>query len=235
MNRFITFDIKKQKKKYRLRTFALLIPFIQFSLVMALLYYININFGNAFSRRVIMWLVAGGIAAVLFIIIFYIFLCHHLIDAHKKNTFIDICGDTLIVSIHSQTVLHRFKKVYYKNLYVVRLTELEKPVFTKGRITLKGKVQSYLDKSDRLRYSPSNVGILFDNWWYNYNYKSLDSITFHDYFVNTPNMLRFVSRASLYEKRKIQKKREFHQKMLDLASNAKRSQKRLRTEIFKNK
>lgn len=238
MNKFIIPDIKKLRKKYRLRFLGGLIPFIQFNLVVVLMAFINKKYlSNDFPPKILKICLIVGCSATFIYCLSAFLLCHSLIKSHKKNTFIDVLSNFLIISCHKETVINRFKNIYYKNIYIIKLSELKSITLKKRKIIITGKIRMINDKADRLHYTTDEKGnIKFDVWWYNYNSTAeLEKIDIHDVYNNSPRVLKMIRHACSFEKARLENRRKYHEQMLRLAKAPIRRERRPRTEIFKNK
>jgi hypothetical protein len=238
MNKFVIPDIKKLKKKYRFRFLAILIPFVQFNVVIAFIIFLNNNYlGKDFPPELLNRVLFTGCSIMILYCLISYLICSHLVNAHKKNTFMEICSNTLVISQHRQTVIRRFRKDYYKNLYILPLTELNKISLSKGKIKVSGKIRAIYDKADRLHYqADEKKGIKFDVWWYDYNSsEELESIEIADVYHNSPRLLKIIRHASSFERARLEKRLKYHNQMLALAQMPIRRTKRPRTVIFANK
>ena len=221
MRKFFVLDIKKQKRRYRIRTFAFLVPLFQFDLVMLFLYLINVNWlKSTFSQKTLFLILIASFALTFLLLLIISFFCRNLIKAHKINTFIEVCDNTLIISRYSQTVFSGFKKTYYKNIYITKLSELKSISVSKGNIFASGKIRAIYDKADRLHYSYNDKDIQFDCQWYDYNSnKEMNSIHIPDVFSNTPRLLKILRHASSFEKARIERRKQYHEQMMARAKN----------------
>lgn len=221
MRKFFVLDIKKQKRKYRIRTFAFLVPLFQFDLVMLFLYLINEKLlKSTFSQKRLLLILIASCVFTFTLLLIILFFCKNLINAHKVNTFIEVCGNTLIISRYSQTVFSGFRRIYYKNIYVMKLSEVEKISISKGNIFISGKIRAIYDKADRLHYSYTDKDIQFDCQWYDYNSnKEMNVIRIPDVFSNTPRLLKILRHASSFEKARIERRKQYHEQMMARARN----------------
>ena len=238
MNKFIIPDIKKLRKKYRLRFLGGLIPFLQFNLVVFLMALINRKYlSNDFPPKILKICLIAGCSGTFIYCLFAFLLCHSLIKAHRKNTFIDVLSNYLIISCHKETVINRFKKIYYKNLYIIKLSEIKSITLKKRKIIITGKIRMINDKAERLHYTTDEKGnVKFDVWWYNYNSTAeLEKIDIHDVYNNPSRVVKMIRHACSFEKARLENKKKYHEQMLRLAKAPVRRERRLRTEIFKNK
>ena len=238
MNKFIIPDIRKLRKKYRLRFLGGLIPFLQFNIVVVLMSFINRKYlSNDFPPKILKICMIVGCSATFIYCLSVFLLCHNLISAHKKNTFVDVLSNYLIISCHKETVINRFKKTHYKDLYIIKLSEIKSLTLKKRKIIITGKIRMINDKADRLHYTTDEKGnIRFDVWWYNYNSTAeFESIDIQDVYNNSPRIIKTIRHACSFEKARIENRRKYHEQMLRLAKAPVRRERRLRTEIFGNR
>lgn len=217
---FIFVSPEKLNKKYIVRLFAVLIPFVQGAVVLVLMLLIDTSlYNNVHSQLVIMRFLVIDTFLVLLIFIFGCTFKNHLIKCHKKNTYIELIGEYIVISIHGQTVFGLHRK-YYKHLYLMKLSDLTGVSIHKHKIKINGKIRSYYDKSDRLRYNYTDNKFSFDEWWYDYNCaEELDTITISDVFLSPARLLHSIRNVSAIEKTRAEKHRKFHEKMMALASS----------------
>lgn len=225
MKRFDTFrfvDLKKLKKRYRSLTVAVSVPFFQFVLIIVLLLKFTSESSSVTGFDILaMDLIYIGTALFLSIVIIGIIISKHFLKVHKMNTFIDISSRVLIISRHGQTYLDKFKKKYYKRLYIINLSELESINLVKRKIVIKGKIRILYEKSDWLLYSFTDKGILFDKWWFDNNAgKIVNSVEIPNYFQDAPRLIKLVRRVCRIEKDRIVRHKKYHEQMLELAKNS---------------
>lgn len=238
MNKFIIPDIKKLRKKYRLRFLGGLIPILQFNLVIVFMIFLNVKYlSNDFPPKLLKICIIIGVSATFLYCLSAFLICHDLIKGHKRNTFIDISDNYLIISCYKQTVINHFKKLYYKDLFIIKLSELKSITLKKRKIIFSGKIRMISDKADRLHYTADGKeNISFDVWWYNYNSTAeLDLIAIQDVYNSPPRVVKIIRHASSFEKARLEKRKKYHEQMLRLARGPIRREKRPRTEIFGNK
>lgn len=217
MNHFVFADIKKLSRSYYSRLFAINIPFIQFCIVMAFFAYFNVIV-DGISKESLWKLCFISLGVIVFLdIIAVIYIVHH-VNCHRRFTFMELGKKCLVISVHSQTVYNKFKPKYFKKVYVINYKDIENIRLVKGKIYIKGKINYYYEKSDTLFYSFNAYGIVFDNWWYNYNpTKTLDTLKLKNYYIKTGKSLFHARKLSVYEKSIDLKHKEFTENMLKLA------------------
>lgn len=233
---FILVSLQKLKKKYTLRLFAVLIPFIQFDIVLALMIFIDkVLYDNVYSQLLMYRLLVIDTSVLLVIFVYGCLLKSHLIKCHKKNTFIELLGEYIVISIHHQTVLGLHMK-YYKKLYLMKLSDLTSVSIKKHRIIIKGTIKGYYDKAERLRYNYVDNTFKFDEWWYDYNCsENLSQIVITDVFESPARLLHSIRNVSAIEKARAEKHRQYHEKMMALAKSPRKKTRVLRTELYENK
>lgn len=217
MNHFVFSDTKKLSRSYYSRLLVINIPFVQFAIVMAFFAYFNLVVDGISSELLwkLCFVSCGFIALIDMFSVTYII--HH-INCHRQFTFMELGKKCLVISVHSQTVYNKFKPKYYKKLYVINYKDIDNIRLVKGKISIKGKINVYYDKPDALFYSFNPYGIVFDNWWFNYNpTKTLDTLKLKNYYIQTNKALFQARKLSVYEKAVELKHREFTENMLKLA------------------
>ncbi len=230
MNKFIFADIKRLKKRYRSRLFAVSVPFLQFDIVISLIILkysrtAHTSEHNAFLLK----LLAAGFGALFVVVLTGVIISECLVSFHKRNTFMDITRKTLVISRHSQAYLNKFKVKYYKQLYIIDLAKLTEIRLVKGKIFVKGEIRCLCEKSDWLYYSFSERGIAFDKWWYDLNSgETLTKVEIPDFFKNTADSMKLVRRLSRIEKERIERHKQYHEQMLALAKRSVLQKQRVR-------
>lgn len=223
MNRFVFVDLKRLTKTYTTRLVIILIPFVQATIVSVVLYCLNLN--EKFIKRNLLFTIAkySVLISAVIIIVGISYITFHL-KCHKKNTFMELGNRCIIISIHSQTVFNKFKRVYYKKLYVINYKDLDCIRLIKGNIEIFGKINYYYDKSDNLRYTFDNQDqISFDNWWYNNN--PSDNITYisiNNYYSNCARSLSLARKLTIMEKAVQIKHKMYVENMKNMASDISR-------------
>lgn len=216
MNKFICIDTEKLRKRYRNRMIIISIPFVQATLVIMCI----VIFNNGKIQETDYYSFLSTLMVICWGSLFTIYLnatlySSHLIKVQKMNTFIDLSQTTLIFSQHCQTVYQKLKPIYYKKLYIIKLSELEDITLVKGKITVSGKIRCLTERADRLLYNSDRNGISFDTWWFDYNSGTfLRSICILDNFKSTPKLLRLFRRASLLETQRKALRLSIHEEII---------------------
>lgn len=234
MNRFFFADLKKIAHAYYVRTMILLIPFIQVIGVSCALIFMNVNKKYIHLDTLKKILFYTSIATIC-IIILSVIISAVLIHSHKKNTFIEVGDNCLIISIYSQVVINKFKPVYFNRLYVLDYINLDCIRLNKGKIQLFGKIKCYYDKSENLRYTFSKTNqISFDKWWYNNNPASDETfIELPNKFCNTAKALTTARKLAINSKADIIRKNYQKDNLLRLAMEArKKRQNRIQRKTY---
>ncbi len=235
MNKFILVSTKKLKRKYFIRILAIIVPFFQLDLILGFVFCIDKSISNSLDNQIMIYkllILTSGI--LLLILILGLFSKYHLIKAHTKHTFVEFIGSYLVVSIHHETTFG-FRKTYYKNLYVMKLSDFESGSLIKGKLTLNGKLRSFYDKSDRLHYSYIDNEFKFDEWWYDYNcLKEVKYVTIPNMFDSPAKILKTARSLSALEKAKLERRRQYHEQMMNRASTPHKTTRIPRTVLFRN-
>ncbi len=223
MNKFIVFNAKKYEKIYFWRCVVILIPFIPLIFLFAFMKFSGINILEVSHQEQIINLCLGfSIMTMLVIILFMLIFTRRRLSAHKANTFIDIHNGKLIISLYNQTIFKKFKRVYYKSVYVVNLYELENINIDESNLHIKGKIKYIHDKSDRLHYEFIDKNLEFDYWWYNYNCtESLEEVLIPNLFSSSSRLVNFIMKISKLEKARAERRKKYHDELIAIAKKVK--------------
>lgn len=220
MDRFLFSDIKKLKKVYLIRLFAVSVPFIQTILVLSVLLYLNLEFSNTLLLKRLIVIISSFTALLLILGITFITL---KLKGHKKNTFIDFSNRFIAISIHSRTVIDNKKFRYYKSLYIIKPEDIKSIKLKNGKIIIDGTINYYYEPDDFLLYSTEKGNIKFDNWWYDYNpTETLSHISVKNYFKGTPRAVFIIRKIAELQSARKMKFNAYRTVMLQIADLSKK-------------
>jgi len=187
----------------------------------------NSIFYNYAANELIVKILYVGITLTLILLAGVIVYSILLIKAHKINTFAEIYSNTLVISVFSQAILKKFRPVYYKSLYVIKLSDIVDISIHKNNIVINSNARYIHDKAERLYYGKGKTDISFDVWWYDYNCTSTtNKVAVPDIFMNSSRFIKAVRRASLSQKARLDRRNKYHEQLMALASKPVKSNKR---------
>lgn len=151
------------------------------------------------------------------------------LGGHERSTYIELFESQLIVSRHVCTRIEKGRAVYYKQLWIVNLDDVEEVVCTGSSITIKARARYFNQRSDWLECECGPDGRLhFDRWWYDNNGgKAVTTVSFRDDYTYSDNIARRIILRSRKYKAKQQRRSEFRQRMLEIAARNKQTGKEL--------
>lgn len=220
MHKLIKCDLRKIGRRYDILLLGLNIPSITAAavlLIVSRLILIKMEAPSDFYEIFFGVLYAAAAYAFLVTLAVTIF-ANRRIGGSKRNTYIEILGEQLILSEYISTAVIDGKKYDYKRLWIINLADISEVVCTRNKITVKGKARRIEERADCLGYTEQSGRAVFDYWWYTENGGSIfkSAEIKDDYFYAERIAQRIIFCSERQKKREIQRA-EFRRRMLEIA------------------
>ena len=140
---------------------------------------------------------------------------------HSAHTYVEICGEMLIISRFCQSFSSERKKLVYKKLYVINLHDITDIYFYKKNVVIIAPTRLLYERADWLTYKSDGKTLSFDRWWYDKNGGTLvNGAEIKDMFSSTARIARTISNASGKARKRFEERKHFREKMLSIAQTA---------------
>ncbi|MGN1100838.1 MAG: hypothetical protein ACI4RG_01505 [Huintestinicola sp.] len=153
---------------------------------------------------------------------------------HMKYTYIEILGEQMVISRYVRSSAGEKGLTVYRRLWVMDLENVEQVTCTGRRVIIKGKARYFEAPAGWLDYSCTENGRAeFDYHWYDeYGGEEVSQASFPDSFFYAERVAQRIIFCSEKQKRREIRRREFRQRMLEIAAR-RRARKKPKERVFR--